>query len=447
MPPLGLAYLSRFLRAHDFQPLVLDLNIEIFHSVSDKKKKYWSSSNLFYWTEKEFFDKKIKQAISDYLDSWAKFCVTTGIQVVGLSINRANIYATIEFMQKLRNNGFSGTMIVGGHGCSIEGERIRIPEGLVDIFVQGEGEQSLVDILTKLSDTPQKRKEKAKDQILKAPPIKDIDSIPFPDFSEFSLEKYQHKRLSLIGSRGCVNRCYFCNDWTVWPRYRARKGELIFKEVSHHYNRYNIRSFEFVDLAISSSIKEFETFCDCVIRKGLEIEWIANFCIAEGLNKTVFEKFRRAGCCALRLGIESGSDKILAKYNKNFVISQAEEVLAMIHDASIETHINLIVGFPGERQEDFQATLDFVERNRDTITRIANVHPFYITPSSVVEKNHQKFGVIFPNHHDFALTWHDEEKSNTYELRKKRALQLKRHVKDLGLGFEDDTALVFYDEA
>ena len=62
------------------------------------------------------------------------------------------------------------------------------------------------------------------------------------------------------------------------------------------------------------------------------------------------------------------------------------------------------------------------------------------------EKNHQKFGVVFPNHHDFSLTWYDE-KGNTYELRKKRARQLKEHVKNLQLDFQDDKALVFYDEA
>lgn len=447
MPPLSLAYISRFLRSHDFQPLVLDLNIELFHSVLQKKKKYWSSANLFYWTDKEFFDKKIKPAISGYLYIWARYLISTGIGVVGLSINRANIYATIEFMRKLRNNGFSGTIIVGGHGCSIEGERIRIPKRLVDIFVQGEGEQSLVDILTELRSSEHQKQDKEKDIIIKAPPISDIDSIPFPDFSEFTLEKYRQKRLSLIGSRGCMNRCYFCNDWIVWPRYRARKGELIFEEVQYHYNRYDIHTFEFVDLAVSNSIQEFETFCECIVREGLKIEWIANFCIIEDLDTQIFEKFRQAGCCALRLGIESGSDTILSIFNKNFVISQAEKVLSMIHEAGIETHINLIVGFPGETREDFQDTLDFVERNRDTITRIANVHPFYITPSSIVEKNHQKFGVIFPNNHDFSLTWHDEEKSNTYELRKERALTLKRHVKKLRLGFEDDTALVFYDKA
>ncbi len=446
MPPLGLAYLSRFLRAHTFQPLVLDLNIEIFHSVSQQMRKYWSSANLFYWTDIEFFDKKIKQAISGYLDSWARYIISTGIQVVGLSINRANIYTTIELMQKLRNNDFVGTIIVGGHGCSIEGERIRIPKGLVDIFVQGEGEQALVDILTDLKSSDNRKQKKTTDTILKAPPIADIDSIPFPDFSEFTLEKYRQKRLPIIGSRGCVNRCYFCNDWIVWPRYRSRRGELVFEEVKHHYNRYDIRIFEFVDLAVSSSAEEFEIFCDHVIQEGLKIKWIANFCVTRDPDKNVFEKFRQAGCRALRMGIESGSDRILAKYNKKFVISQAEEALAMIHAAAIETHINLIVGFPGESEEDYQDTLNFVERNRSTITRVANVHPFYITPSSIVEKNHQKFGVVFPNHHDFSLTWYDE-KGNTYELRKKRARQLKEHVKNLQLDFQDDKALVFYDEA
>jgi tRNA-2-methylthio-N6-dimethylallyladenosine synthase len=71
----------------------------------------------------------------------------------------------------------------------------------------------------------------------------------------------------------------------------------------------------------------------------------------------------KAVCEQLHLPLQSGSDRILAAMHRGYNAKRYWEKLTMarelIGDLSVSTDI--IVGFPGETEEDFQATLDVVE--------------------------------------------------------------------------------------
>ncbi|MDF2822896.1 MAG: miaB [Mycobacterium sp.] len=71
-------------------------------------------------------------------------------------------------------------------------------------------------------------------------------------------------------------------------------------------------------------------------------------------------------CPTLHMPLQSGSDRILKAMRRSYradrYLGIIERVRAAMPDAAITT--DLIVGFPGETEEDFQATLDVVERSR-----------------------------------------------------------------------------------
>ena len=109
---------------------------------------------------------------------------------------------------------------------------------VVDMAIIGEGEHSickLADSIVKNQDISQvpgiafiKNRETL---VTKSAPAVDLDSLPFLDFTDLSLTDYDDSRhISLMASRGCIKRCYFCSDAPCWPGYRT----MIFPRKSGH---------------------------------------------------------------------------------------------------------------------------------------------------------------------------------------------------------------------
>lgn len=66
----------------------------------------------------------------------------------------------------------------------------------------------------------------------------------------------------------------------------------------------------------------------------------------------------------LHLPVQSGSDKVLKAMNRRHTSGQYLEIIAKLHDANPDLRFSsdFIVGFPGETDADFQATLDIVKQ-------------------------------------------------------------------------------------
>ncbi|MFH1080386.1 MAG: radical SAM protein [Pseudomonadota bacterium] len=76
---------------------------------------------------------------------------------------------------------------------------------------------------------------------------------------------------------------------------------------------------------------------------------------------------RRAGCVMLKLGIESGSQRVLDELDKGIDLEMAGKALNALHQAGIVTYVYLLFGAPPEKEEDAFQTLDFVIRHHQGI--------------------------------------------------------------------------------
>ncbi|WP_423777065.1 tRNA (N6-isopentenyl adenosine(37)-C2)-methylthiotransferase MiaB [Corynebacterium massiliense] len=94
-----------------------------------------------------------------------------------------------------------------------------------------------------------------------------------------------------------------------------------------------------------------------------------------------------AVCPQLHMPLQSGSDKVLKDMRRSYRTKKflriLDEVREKIPNASITTDI--IVGFPGETEEDFQATLDVVEKARFTSAFTFQYSPRPGTPAAAME--------------------------------------------------------------
>ena len=173
--------------------------------------------------------------------------------------------------------------------------------------------------------------------------------------------------------RGCDNFCSFCNVPYVRGRERSRLAHDILKEVKE-LSWLGYKEVTLLGQNVNSYGKDLEERIDFADLLGLvnEIEGIRRIRFTTSHPKDLDDKLIEEMasldkvCEHLHLPLQSGSSKILSRMNRKYTregyINLVDKLRRAIPEVTLTTDI--IVGFPGEEEEDFQDTLDLVEEVR-----------------------------------------------------------------------------------
>lgn len=172
---------------------------------------------------------------------------------------------------------------------------------------------------------------------------------------------------------GCNNFCSYCIVPYVRGRERSREPEAILEEIRRLVSDgvveimllgQNVNSYgKTLDtpMTFASLLKEVEKI------EGLErIRFMTSH--PKDLSDELISVMAKSKkiCRHLHLPVQSGSTRILEKMNRRYTKEQylalAEKLKKAMPDLSLTTDI--IVGFPGETEEDFEETLDVVRKVR-----------------------------------------------------------------------------------
>ncbi len=85
------------------------------------------------------------------------------------------------------------------------------------------------------------------------------------------------------------------------------------------------------------------------------------------LEGGLLEEAASSGLNMLQLGVESGSSRLLERFDKGVAPSEAARVVCRAAELGVRTYLYLLFGLPGETDQDREATLEFVERNASSI--------------------------------------------------------------------------------
>ena len=268
---------------------------------------------------------------------------------------------------------------------------------------------------------------------------RDLSVLPGPTFQEFDLSKYE-QALPLLLSRGCVNKCTFCNDTHLMGPFRTRPVNDVIKELNCHIHLNNINAFVFNDLAINGNPKALKKMCSKVIKKKIDASWSANAMPSINLDRKTLGLMRKAGCRELTFGVESGSNDVLMRMRKPFRSHEAKKVLTWAHDLGITCYVNIIVGFPGEENTDFDATKGFLESCAPNIDGIGSLNTCNVAFNSFLREHSDEYGIVFSNKPSEAETgWHLKDGSNDFALRKDRLRDLMEMVSSMGIPMRQTT--------
>lgn len=450
MPPLGVSYLSGYLKSKGLRCFILDINIHLFNTVKIKEREWWTCRYVRYWTEENLFN-SLRDLFQSKIDKFVDMIFSVDTKFIGFSVNFLNRLFTIEIIRRIRQRDKSKIIILGGPECFDECRNDRFPDEIVDIYIIGEGEETLFEVidtykkggeLKKISGAVIKNDDVFSDYIPREP-IRNLDSLPFPDFEDFHLSLFTFPKLPLLLSRGCIGQCAFCSDRVMFNYFRCRSAENILSEINYLINNYGIYNFQFNDLTCNGNIEELELFCDLIVKSRLKIKWVSNAISRKEMTYELLVKMKKAGCSAIYYGLESGSNRILKKMGKLFTMEEAEKVLENTHKAGILATVNIIVGFPGETEEDFLETCYFLRKNRSNIYMLGSLGLCLARCGSDMERRPERYEIIVHKDRIKERFWRGRD-GNTFSLREERLNRIKLFISQIGLEYCQSVADVLF---
>lgn len=199
----------------------------------------------------------------------------------------------------------------------------------------------------------------------------DLESLPFPDRRLLKNTLYSDPFLrkpmtAVITSRGCPYQCSFCADF-YGKAFRQRSAESVSRELEHIACELNIRNVRFMDDNLTTDKVRLMAICREMTEKKMELSWT---CLSrvDTLDKEVLGHMAGAGCKAIFLGIESGSQRILDYYKKGYSVDLIQKQCALIKSAGIDVVSWFMVGAPQETADDVRKSLKLaLEVNSDFI--------------------------------------------------------------------------------
>jgi len=194
-----------------------------------------------------------------------------------------------------------------------------------------------------------------------------FDDLPYP--SRHLVDKYDYgymqglkiakgRLTSIITSRGCANRCKFCNLYACVPECTFRSVEKIKKEIED-ISRKGYQTLTFVDDNFMMRKKTVLEIMNYIIDSKFDFRlWIFG-ARAAGVDKAMFEKMRDAGTDIISFGIESGSQEILDYYNKKLTLDQVKFAVKLAKEMGFLTTGTFIIGAPIETRDHINQTIRF----------------------------------------------------------------------------------------
>jgi threonylcarbamoyladenosine tRNA methylthiotransferase MtaB len=245
--------------------------------------------------------------------------------------------------------------VVGCYSQIAPGEVLEIPE--VSLVV-GTNERSR---MVELVEHAMRKKEKLN-------MVSDIMKVR--EFEDMPIKNYRNRtRAFLKIQEGCDQYCTYCIIPYARGHVRSRKPDSIMAEVKE-LAESGFREIVLTGIHVASYGKDLgNTSLIDIIEKVHEIDGIQRIRMSSVepniITDGFIERLSRLSkiCRHFHLSLQSGCDETLKRMNRKYTTGEYRSVVAKLREvfADVAITTDLIVGFPGETEEEFKRTVDFIE--------------------------------------------------------------------------------------
>ena len=326
---------------------------------------------------------------------------------IGITLIVKYIPQTYDFIDRLTD--LKIPIVAGGPHANCKPEEV-LGRG-VDIVAIGEGEDTVLDLADyflgkkKLKDVNgicYKDKKGEPNYTKPRNLIKDLDSIPYPDYESFPIVNYSGSSdpesnpifWSMFSSRGCPFNCIFCSSHNVFGRtYRSRSPKNVFNEIKQLNIKYGAKTFAFQDDEAFIDKKRVIEFCNMVKKNFGSMKFSGRLRI-DSLDLEMLNAMSSAGFKRLAFGIESFYDESLFKMNKKYKLIDIEKGFKILEKSQFKAiYFNNLIGFPWETPDHLRKILKEIEKIPKSLmffTSTSTLIPFPCT--ELYDRYHKEYG-------------------------------------------------------
>ncbi len=265
----------------------------------------------------------------------------------------------------------------GGIHASILPEQT-LENPYVDIVVIGEGEATLLELVTTLANhlplsgvAGIAYRENGQCRLTGLRPFIDLDAQPPPAYDLIDINLYRRKifgsdHVSFNSSRGCAYRCGFCYDSVIHRRvWRAMQPETVVDHFRRLIRDYGISGFNFTDDNLFINMKHAHRVMEAIVQADLKIR-IGKLHIRidaiQKMDQEFLQLLVRAGVERLTIGVESGNQRILDLIRKDLRVEQVLEVSGKLKPYEIVPVYLFMMGLPTETPQELDQSIRLAQR-------------------------------------------------------------------------------------
>ncbi len=356
-PPLGILYISSFLKKLGFDVAVFDTTFQTMAA----------------------FEAYIQQEHPS---------------LVGIYTNMMTKRAVLQMTRFCKQHGC--TVILGGPDPAYYAEDY-LRHG-ADIIVVGEGEMTLAELIPHIAQKGMTGLDHIQgivfingaDKVIETlprplmpdlsqHPWADREAIDIPEYMRIWKEHHGKSSISVIHARGCPYTCTWCSHSVFGNTHRRRTPDDAADELLWIKERYNPDLIWYADDVFGINHRWLLAYHEALKKRGVKIPFE---CIsrADRLNDDIVQVLAEMGCYRLWNGSESGSQRILDAMQRKVKVEDVQAKTHLLQRHGIETGMFIMLGYKGETVQDLIDTVEHLKICNPDIFLTTVAYPIKGTP-------------------------------------------------------------------
>ena len=312
---------------------------------------------------------KFKEAgyeIVNINDDISDICIVNTCTVTNMSDRKSR-----QALRKVKEKNHNAIIVAVGCYAQVAKEELeKMPE--IDVVLGNEEKKDVVKYVENFMNGTNKVIE-----------IEDIATQK--EFKDMGQITYTEKTRAVIKVQdGCNQFCSYCIIPYARGRVRSRNQESIIKEITQIAQK-GIKEVVITGIHVASYGRDFDNENGLIelLEKINEVDGIERIRLGSIEPLLISEEFIKRlvklekVCHHFHLSLQSGCDETLKRMNRKYTVSEVEEIIERLrryyNDVILTTDI--IVGFPGETEEEFNETYEFLKK-----AKLYKMHVFQYSP-------------------------------------------------------------------